>query len=86
MTPEFKIGDLVKYYTYRFPTQMWGDDIQEKEQQAVITGFYDHETGDQLSSDFTTHDKVIVAAVAGSAGQGRVMLHDLELLSSVEKK
>ena len=86
MIYKFKHGDLVKYRTYNFPTEMWALDMEEHSQLAVITGFYDQETGKKLSEDFNTYDNVVMAEVAGSAGNGRVMMHDLELLSSVETK
>ena len=84
MIPKFNIGDLVQYEMYDFPTEVWGLDVENVIVQAVITGFYDQETGEKLSADFTTHDKVIEASVISNYGNTRVMLHDLELLSPAE--
>jgi len=85
MMPKFKIGDLVQYEKYdsydaEFPTE--GDTTV----YALITGFYDHETGQRLTSDYTTHDTVIEVSVASNAGSTRILMHDLELLSSAETK
>ena len=88
MMPKFKIGDLVQYEMYDtfdadFPI-IEGDATVH----ALITGFYDHETGQRLTSDYTTHDTVIEVSVAGSGNSSstRILMHDLELLSSAEAK
>jgi hypothetical protein len=86
MIPKFKIGDLVQYEMYDtfdadFPI-IEGDALV----YALITGFYDHETGQRLTSDYTTHDTVIEVSVDSNAGSTRILMHDLELLSSAEAK
>lgn len=80
MIPKFNIGDLVQYGMFNYESP-WDKDVMV---QALITGFYDQESGEKLSADFTAHDKVIEASVISSYGSTRVMMHDLELLSPAE--
>jgi hypothetical protein len=89
MIPEFKVGDLVKYHpSEEFVIGDGGTQTiwREDAAQAVITGFYDNETGERLSGDFTTHDKVVEVSVAGSNGIERVFMTELELVSSADEK
>jgi len=41
MTPDFKIGDLVEYIAYT-------DELEESTVTAVIAGFYDYDTLEDL--------------------------------------
>lgn len=87
MIHKFKVGDLVEYYPLEeFPVGDGGYQSYptSKPAQAIITGFYDNETGTKLSGDFTTMDKVIEVSVAGSAGIDRLFMSEIELVSSVE--
>jgi hypothetical protein len=81
MMPKLKVGDLVQYGMFSY------ESVEEDTMvQALITGFYDAETGERLTSDYTTHDTVVEASVTSNYGRTRVMLHELKLLSPVEIK
>jgi hypothetical protein len=81
MMPKLKVGDLVQY-------GMFGYESADKDTtvQALITGFYDQESGERLTGDYRTHNTVVEASVVSNYGRTRVMLHDLKLLSPVEIK
>ena len=81
MTPEFVIGDLVEYVIYVEPTDSW----KEHPVTAVITGFYDQDTQEDLGNDYTTHDRVIYANITTHRGDFSALLTELELLSSVPR-
>jgi hypothetical protein len=81
MTPEFIIGDLVEYISYTDPT----DNYTELPITAVITGFYDHDTLEELGNDYTTHDRVIYANILSDRGEFTALLTELALLSSVPR-
>ena len=82
MTPQFKIGDLVQYITYTDPTDNW----QEYPVTAVITGFYDYDTHEELGNDYTTHDRVICANILSERGEYKALTTELVLLSSADKE
>jgi len=81
MTPEFMIGDLVEYITYVDPT----DDWMEYPVTAVITGFYDYDTQEELGNDYTTHDRLICANLLSDKGEHQVLLTEIALLSSAPR-
>jgi hypothetical protein len=81
VTPEFSIGDLVEYVAYTDPTDNW----REHPVTAVITGFYDHDTLEELGNDYTTHDRVIYANIMSHKGDFSVLLTELSLLSSAPR-
>ena len=81
MMPKLKVGDLVQYGMFNY------ESVEEDTMvQALIIGFYDQETGERLTGDYTTYDTVVEASVTSSYGRTRVMLHELELLSAIENK
>ena len=75
MTPDFIIGDLVEYVTY------W----EEYPVTAVITGFYDYDTREELGNDYTTHDRVVYANLLSDKGEYSALLTELALLSSAPR-
>ena len=81
MTPEFIIGDLVEYITYTDPTDNW----REQPVTAVITGFYDHDTLEELGNNYTTHDRVICANLLSDQGEHHALITELALLSSAPR-
>ena len=81
MTPEFIIGDLVEYISYTDPTDNW----KEHPVTALITGFYDHDTLEELGNNYTTHDRVIYANILSNKGEFSVLLTELSLLSSAPR-
>jgi len=81
MVPEFNIGDLVEYITYTDPTDNW----KEHPVTAVITGFYDHDTLEELGNDYTTHDRVICANLLSEKGEHHALITELSLLSSAPR-
>tara|TARA_R110002020_G_scaffold164816_14_gene351835 strand:+ start:287 stop:535 length:249 start_codon:yes stop_codon:yes gene_type:complete len=81
MTPEFIIGDLVEYITYVDPTDNW----QEYPVTALITGFYDYDTREDLGNNYTTHDRVIYANLLSDQGEHTALLTEIALLSSAPR-
>jgi len=81
MTPEFFIGDLVEYVVYTDPSNNW----RERPVTAVITGFYDQDTLEELGNDYTTHDRVIYANIMSDRGDFSALLTELSLLSSAPR-
>ena len=81
MTPEFNIGDLVEYVTYVDPTENW----EEYPVIAVITGFYDYDSREELGNDYTTHDRVVYANLLSNKGEYSALLTELALLSSAPR-
>ena len=81
MTPEFIIGGLVEYITYVDPTDNW----QEYPVTALITGFYDYDTREDLGNNYTTHDRVIYANLLSDQGEHTALLTEIALLSSAPR-
>ena len=81
MTPEFNIGDLVEYISYTDPTDNW----RETPVTAVITGFYDYDTHEQLDNNYSTHDRVVCANLLSDKGEYKALLTELALLSSAPR-
>tara|TARA_R100001460_G_scaffold15911_5_gene34965 strand:- start:39 stop:293 length:255 start_codon:yes stop_codon:yes gene_type:complete len=77
MTPDFKVGDLVEYITYT-------DDFEESTVTAVIAGFYDYDTLEDLGNDYTTHDRVIAAHLLSNYGWHKALITEISILSSVD--
>ena len=82
MIPRFKVGDLASYY----PVDVVYNEaiVSEERTQAIITGFYDHETGERIS-DLSKDNILIEASVIGSHGSQRVLMTDLQLVSAVQR-
>ena len=78
MTPDFKIGDLVEYVNYTDPTDNW----KEHTVTAVITGFYDYDTLEDLGDNYTTHDRVIAAHLLSNYGWHKALITEISILSS----
>ena len=88
MIPNFKVGDLVRYYLSEEIEIGDGGKTtitSEDSSQGIITGFVDVETGQRLNDDFTTHDKVIAASVLGPKGSDIILMTDLTLISKATK-
>ena len=81
MSPEFNIGDLVEYVTYVDPTDNW----EEHPVTAVITGFYDYDTHEELGNDYTTHDRVVCAYLLSDKGEHKALITEVALLSSAPR-
>jgi hypothetical protein len=81
MTPDFIIGDLVEYVTYVDPTDNW----EEYPVLAIITGFYDYDSREQLDNNYTTHDRVVYANLLSNKGEHSALLTELSLLSSAPR-
>mgnify|MGYP003132841244 FL=1 len=75
MTPDFKIGDLVEYIAYT-------DELEESTVTAVIAGFYDYDTLEDLGDNYTTHDRVIAAHLLSNYGWHKALITELSILSS----
>lgn len=87
MIPNFKVGDLVQYdisLEFEFEALDPNAPAEQYMRLGIITGFYDNETGEKLSGDFTTHDKVVEASIAGSNGTERIFITELELISPIQ--
>ena len=82
MTPEFNIGDLVEYIAYVDPTDNW----EEYPVTAVITGFYDYDTREELGNNYTTDDKVVYANILPNKGEYSALLTELVLISAAGKE
>ena len=81
MTPEFNIGDLVEHVVYVDPTEDW----EEYPVTAIITGFYDYDSREQLDNNYTTHDRVVYANLLSNKGEHSALLTELSLLSSAPR-
>ena len=81
MIQEFIIGDLVEYVTYADPINNW----EEHPVTAIITGFYDYDSREELGNDYTTHDRVIYANILSNKGEYSALLTELSLLSSAPR-
>ena len=88
MIPDFKLGDLVRY---DISLELEGDALppnapeEQYMRQGIITGFVDVETGQRLSGDFTTHDKVIAASILGPKGSDVILMTNLTIISKAAK-
>ena len=88
MIPDFKVGDLVRY---DISLELEGDALppnapeEQYMRQGIITGFVDVETGQGLSGDFTTHDKVIAASILGPKGSDVILMTNLTIISKAAK-
>ena len=88
MMPDFKVGDLVKY---DISLELEGDALppnapeEQYMRQGIITGFVDVETGQRLSGDISTHDKVIAASVLGPKGSDVILMTNLTIISKAAK-
>tara|TARA_R100000406_G_scaffold86049_1_gene69826 strand:- start:365 stop:640 length:276 start_codon:yes stop_codon:yes gene_type:complete len=88
MIPNFKVGDLVQY---DLSLELEGDALppnapeEQYMRHGIITGFVDVETGQRLSGDFTTHDKVIAASILGPKGSDVILMTNLTIISKASK-
>ena len=89
MIPNFKVGDLVQY---DLSIEFEGDAIDPNApadqyiRQGIITGFVDVETGQRLSGDFKTDDKVIAASILGPKGSDVILVVSLEMVSAARSE
>ena len=89
MIPNFKVGDLVKY---DISLELEGDALppnapeEQYMRQGIITGFVDVETGQRLSGDFKTEDKVIAASILGPKGSDVILMTNLEMVSAARSE
>ena len=89
MIPNFKVGDLVKY---DISLELEGDALppnapeEQYMRQGIITGFVDVETGQRLSGDFKTGDKVIAASILGPKGSDVILMTNLEMVSAARSE
>ena len=87
MIPNFKVGDLVRYYpSEEIEVGDGGKALITSEDsfQGIITAFVDVETGQRLSGDFSTHDKVIAASILGPKGSDVILMTNLEMVSAAK--
>ena len=89
MIPSFKVGDLVQY---DLSLEFEGDALdpnapaEQYMRQGIITGFVDVETGQRLSGDFKTEDKVVAASILGPKGSDVILMTNLEMVSAVHSE
>lgn len=89
MIPNFKVGDLVRY---DISLELEGDALppnapeEQYMRQGIITGFVDVETGQRLSGDFKTEDKVVAASILGPKGSDIILMTNLEMVSAVHNE
>lgn len=89
MIPNFKVGDLVRYdLSLEFEGDALPPNAPEEQymRQGIITGFVDVETGQRLSGDFKTEDKVIAASILGPKGSDVILMTNLEMVSAARSE
>ena len=89
MIPNFKVGDLVQYdLSLEFEGDALPPNAPEEQymRQGIITGFVDVETGQRLSGDFKTDDKVIAASILGPKGSDVILVVSLEMVSAARSE
>ena len=89
MIPNFKVGDLVRYdLSLEFEGDALDPNALEEQymRQGIITGFVDVETGQRLSGDFKTEDKVIAASILGPKGSDVILMTNLEMVSAARSE
>ena len=89
MIPDFRVGDLVRY---DISLELEGDALppnapeEQYMRQGIITGFVDVETGQRLSGDFKTEDKVVAASILGPKGSDVILMTNLEMVSAARSE